>query len=217
MRFLTGYGPETAISSRVRIYPHFKPIFETALVLMATPLVAPIVAFLAILVMLDGGAPFYGQWRLGRGGKPFLMWKLRSMVPDAERVLEQHLKSHPEARREWDCIQKLQNDPRVTTLGRFLRKSSLDELPQLLNVLVGDMALVGPRPMLPEQADRYSGQAYYRLRPGLTGLWQISRRGQSLFGARGTFDSIYESAMSLSVDLQILLRTLVVVWKGTGV
>ncbi|GGE56910.1 sugar transferase [Actibacterium pelagium] len=217
MRFETGIGPEIVTTSKVRIYPYFKPFFEIALVLMAAPLVLPIVAVLAVLIMLDGGAPFYSQWRLGRGGRPFRMWKLRSMVSDAECALETHLQTYPEARREWDRIQKLQDDPRVTPLGRFLRKTSLDELPQLLNVLLGEMALVGPRPILPEQADRYPERTYYRMRPGLTGLWQISGRGQSLFGARGTFDTIYESAMSFTVDIQILFRTLVVVWRGTGV
>lgn len=217
MRFATNVGPFVATTSRPRIYPSVKPFLDLLLVLMAMPLVLPVLAILALLICLDGVAPFFGQWRLGLGGRQFRMWKLRSMVPNADVVLADYLQSNPAARAEWEQTQKLQNDPRVTRFGRFLRKSSLDELPQLFNVLRFEMSLVGPRPMLPEQALRYPDEAYYRMRPGLTGLWQISQRGQSLFGARGTFDTIYENAMSLSVDAQIVFRTLLVVWRGTGV
>ena len=121
-----------------------------------------------------------------------------------------------EARREWDQTQKLKYDPRVTALGRFLRKSSLDELPQLWNVFTGDMSLVGPRPMMPNQRDIYPGTAYYDLRPGLTGLWQISDRNNCTFAKRAEFDTEYERCVSLRTDVTILFKTVGAVARGTG-
>ena len=197
-------------------YLLLKPVVDSTLVLIMLPLVLPLVAIITLIVMSDGGPAFFAQRRIGRSGRPFILWKLRTMVPDAERALAAHLEQNPSARAEWQRDQKLADDPRVTPFGRFLRASSLDELPQLWNVLSGDMALVGPRPMMPEQESIYPGNSYYRLRPGLTGLWQVSRRGQSSFAARGAFDAVYEHSMSLSVDLQILLRTVKVVFRGTG-
>ena len=138
------------------------------------------------------------------------------MVPNADAILDRYLNDNPEAKREWDLHQKLKHDPRVTTFGRFLRKSSLDELPQVLNVLVGDMSLVGPRPMLPEQQSMYPGSAYYLLRPGITGFWQISDRNNCSFSKRAFYDAMYARSVSLSTDLRVLAKTLVVVFRGTG-
>jgi lipopolysaccharide/colanic/teichoic acid biosynthesis glycosyltransferase len=138
------------------------------------------------------------------------------MVPGAEARLAAHLAADPAARAEWDRSQKLREDPRVTPLGRLLRRSSLDELPQLWNVLAGDMSLVGPRPMMPCQQALYPGEAYYRLRPGLTGPWQVSDRHASAFADRARFDRDYEQALSLATDLRILAATLRAVLRGTG-
>jgi lipopolysaccharide/colanic/teichoic acid biosynthesis glycosyltransferase len=193
-----------------------KPALDVLFVLMAAPFVVPIVLVLAALVALDGSNPFYAQKRVGKGGRIFTMWKLRSMVPQADERLEAYLDANPAARREWDSTQKLKNDPRITPIGRILRKSSLDELPQLLNVLTGDMSLVGPRPMMPDQRKLYPGQSYYALRPGITGTWQVSDRNESTFAARAKFDNAYDKSLSLSQDVGILLSTVRVVLQGTG-
>jgi exopolysaccharide production protein ExoY len=190
--------------------------FDLALVLMAAPIVLPLVLLLAFLVRRDGGSAFYRQDRIGKDGRIFRIWKLRSMVADADALLAAHLAADPDARAEWDRTQKLKDDPRITRVGRLIRKTSLDELPQLWNVLAGDMSLVGPRPMMPTQAPRYPGRAYYRLRPGLTGFWQISSRNQSSFAERAGFDSRYAAELSLLTDLRVLFSTVRVVLRGTG-
>jgi len=193
-----------------------KRLFDLVLVLASLPIVVPVVLILALLVALDGGLPFYRQTRIGRNGRIFTMWKLRSMVPDAEHRLEQHLDTDDSARAEWNCTQKLKDDPRITTFGRVLRKSSMDELPQLWNVLRGDMSLIGPRPMMPEQQELYPGPIYYGMRPGITGLWQISDRNECAFEARATYDMRYCHSVSFFSDLSILMQTVRVVLRGTG-
>ncbi|MCK0168703.1 sugar transferase [Jannaschia sp. S6380] len=195
---------------------HVKRAMDVVLVLAAAPFVLPLVLLLALLVSLDGGRPFYEQERLGLGGRRFRMWKLRSMVTDADAALAAHLAADPDARAEWDRDQKLRDDPRVTRLGRLIRRTSLDELPQLWNVLTGDMSLVGPRPMLPEQRALYPGHAYFRLRPGLTGAWQVSDRNRTTFAARAEFDRAYDIALSLTADLAIIAATVGVVLRATG-
>ena len=194
----------------------FKRVLDILLVLLAAPFVVPVVLGLGLIVRRDGGAAFYCQPRIGRGGKVFRLWKLRSMVADADRKLEAYLRADPAARAEWDETQKLKEDPRITAAGRLIRKTSLDELPQLWNVLMGDMSLVGPRPMMPEQAELYPGRDYYRLRPGLTGLWQISDRNQTSFAARAAYDAEYSRQMSLVTDVLVLFATVWVVLRGTG-
>ena len=189
---------------------------DIALVLLTLPVSLPIILGLMLLVALEGGAPLYRQKRLGRGGRVFSMIKIRTMVPDADAQLERNLQRHPAARREWDETQKLKCDPRITRVGRLLRKTSLDELPQLWNVLAGDMSLVGPRPMMVDQRALYPGSAYFDLRPGITGPWQISDRNESSFAARAAFDSDYLTSLSLGRDLAILSRTVMVVLRGTG-
>lgn len=193
-----------------------KRSLDVLLVLMAFPVVLPLVLVLALIVLIDGGNPFYAQERVGRGRRRYRMWKLRSMVVDADKRLQGHLDTNPEARAEWDETQKLRHDPRVTRFGRLLRKSSLDELPQLWNVLVGHMSLVGPRPMLPEQQVLYPGSSYYGLRPGLTGLWQVSERNQSTFASRAMYDDAYDRSVSLRTDALVIWRTLGVVLMATG-
>lgn len=189
---------------------------DIVLVLMALPVVLPLVLMLALVVLMDGGNPFYAQDRVGRGGRRYRMWKLRSMVVDADTRLQGYLDADPEARAEWEETQKLRHDPRITRFGRLLRKSSLDELPQLWNVLVGHMSLVGPRPMLPEQQVLYPGSSYYGLRPGLTGLWQVSERNQSTFASRAMYDDTYDQSISLRTDAMVIWRTVGVVARATG-
>ncbi len=182
-------------------------------------LALPALAILALvmpLIALDGHSPIYRQERIGRGGRIFRLWKLRSMVWDADARLEAHLAANPRARAEWNHHQKLRDDPRITWIGRFIRRASIDELPQLLNVLSGDMSLVGPRPMMPSQRDIYPGHAYYELRPGITGAWQVSERHESSFSERAWHDTGYYRDLSLGTDLAILLRTVGVVLRSTG-
>lgn len=194
----------------------FKRPLDIALVLLTSPVILSAILVLALLVMRDGGRPFYSQQRIGKNGRLYRMWKLRSMVVDADQRLADHLQENPEARSEWLLTQKLRDDPRVTRFGRFLRKSSMDELPQLWNVFRGDMSLVGPRPMLPEQQAMYDGTGYYSLRPGITGFWQTSERNRSSFSARAFYDDRYERSVSFSTDLGLLMRTVAVVMRATG-
>ncbi|HTJ59359.1 MAG TPA: sugar transferase [Devosiaceae bacterium] len=199
-----------------RAYLVVKRTVDLAMVMLTAPISLPLIGALALLVRLDGGPAFFGQERLGRDGRIFMLWKLRSMVPDAEARLERHLAENPAAKEEWAHAQKLKKDPRVTRLGRFLRKYSLDELPQLWNVLIGDMSLVGPRPMFPAQRSLYPGIAYFDLRPGLTGLWQVSERNRTSFAERAHYDDRYAESVSLGTDLHIIFRTVAVIFRGTG-
>lgn len=214
-----GYVPAISrnLSDTGGLYRRFlKRGFDLSAILLAAPFVLLAVVLLALLVKRDGGPVLYHQDRLGQNGKVFRLWKLRSMVVGADQRLAEHLADDPAALAEWTETQKLKNDPRITTVGRVIRKTSMDELPQLWNVLVGDMSLVGPRPMMPEQAPLYPGRAYYELRPGLTGFWQISDRNQSSFAGRAVFDNRYNRRMSLGTDLRVLFVTALVVLRGTG-
>jgi len=184
--------------------------------LPALPVVLPVMVLMVVLAALDGSSPFYWQRRVGRNGRIFNMMKIRTMVPNADQILQDYLDQNPAARREWNEKQKLSHDPRITWIGAILRRTSLDELPQLWNVLRGDMSLIGPRPMMVEQQELYAGTDYYRVRPGITGLWQVSARNRSSFAAREKFDSEYFHTLSLKTDLSILLRTFGVVMRCTG-
>lgn len=198
-------------------YTHYgKRLLDITLVLLAAPAVLAAAIVISVLVSLDGSAPIFRQWRVGRHGRLFRMWKFRSMVPEAEAMLRAHLVKYPDAAAEWHHYQKLKQDPRITRVGAVLRRTSLDELPQLWNVLKGEMSLVGPRPMLPDQQSLYPGQAYYSLRPGLTGPWQVSERNACGFADRAGFDSRYVAEMSLGTDLRLIGATLPVVAKASG-
>ncbi|MTH34214.1 sugar transferase [Paracoccus limosus] len=189
---------------------------DILIVLLASPIVLTLVGFVALLIAIQGGKPFYSQLRVGRSGRSFRLWKLRTMVVDADQRLANYLESDPAAKAEWELTQKLKQDPRITPVGRFLRKSSLDELPQLLNVLRGDMSIVGPRPMMLDQTLLYPGADYYHLRPGVTGLWQISDRNDSTFAARASFDAEYAAHLSFKGDVSIIAKTVGVVLRCTG-
>lgn len=189
---------------------------DIAVVIASSMVVVPLVVILALIIALDGKSPFYWNERVGIGGRTFLMLKLRTMVPNADRQLERHLASDPAARAEWEATQKLKRDPRITTIGRYLRKMSLDELPQMWNVLIGDMSIVGPRPMMPSQRELYPGTSYYSLRPGITGPWQVSDRNECTFAQRADYDRQYDMSLSLPTDARLVLATVSVVLKGTG-
>lgn len=193
-----------------------KRALDLSAVLLSAIFVVPLIVIMALLVARDGHSPFYTQRRVGQNGKIFRIIKMRTMVHNAEALLEEHLRKNPALRREWDTTQKLKNDIRITPIGRILRKTSMDELPQLWNVLIGSMSLVGPRPMMPSQQHIYPGRAYYSLRPGITGFWQISDRNDCDFADRAKYDTAYANALSFKTDMNVLWRTIAVVLRGTG-
>jgi undecaprenyl-phosphate galactose phosphotransferase len=179
---------------------------------------APLMLVIALLLSRHGGSVFYRHRRIGQGGAAFECLKFRTMVPDADRVLREVLERDPALKAEWVRDRKLKEDPRVTAVGRLLRRTSLDELPQLWNVLRGEMSLVGPRPVVREELLRYGRSVgiYLAARPGITGLWQVTGRNDTDYHRRVQLDTYYVRNQSLLLDLYILLRTPRVVLGGTG-
>ena len=179
---------------------------------------APTLCALALMVRRDGGLVFFRHRRIGADGRSFYCLKFRSMCVDAETKLKEHLARNPEARKEWDKDFKLKNDPRVTRLGALMRRTSLDELPQLLNVIKGDMSLVGPRPIVTAEIQRYGNAFgfYLKCRPGITGLWQVSGRNDIDYGSRVELDARYAANWNLFTDVSILIRTFGVVMRRSG-
>ncbi|MBR0646739.1 sugar transferase [Plastoroseomonas hellenica] len=206
-------GPAAVESPRTRhdLTDAGKRAFDMTAALVLCLLLLPVLLFLIIAVRCSGSPVFYSHQRVGRHGKPFGCLKLRTMRPDGDRMLEALLQSDPVARQEWLATRKLRNDPRITRLGRFLRTTSLDELPQLFNVLRGDMSLVGPRPVVAAELTQYYGPdgaaAYEAVRPGITGLWQVSGRSDTGYAERVALDMTYVRDRSLLLDLKILWRT----------
>jgi lipopolysaccharide/colanic/teichoic acid biosynthesis glycosyltransferase len=206
-------------SSSVGLYARYgKRMFDIALAVTLAPVAVVLVAICALVLLLQGQSPFYSQLRLGQGGRAFRIWKLRTMRPDAEVFLQQILANDPALRDEWNTTQKLKDDPRITPFGAFLRKSSIDELPQLLNVLRGEMSMIGPRPMMLDQAPLYGAglHHYLSLRPGISGKWQVTERNDADFSRRAQIDAEYARELSLTVDLGIALRTVTTVVRSTG-
>lgn len=179
---------------------------------------SPVFLLLPLFIRRDGGRAFYGQERVGLNGKRFMCLKFRSMVMNGDEVLTRLLNENPQARKEWMTTQKLRHDPRITRVGSFIRKWSIDELPQLINVFRGDMSLVGPRPIFPDQAERYKEDIHFytRVRPGLTGLWQVSGRNDVTFDRRVYMDCWYVRNWSLWHDIAIICKTIPVVLNRTG-
>lgn len=213
---------DTSFSSRVLSGLSFysvigKRALDLVLTVLSLPVTLPVMIICALALMIEGGHPFYTQERLGRNGKRFRILKLRTMVRDADACLEAYLVRDPALRAEWDATQKLKNDPRITRVGRLLRVTSLDELPQLWNVIKGEMSLVGPRPMMTDQLSLYGDpQDYFALKPGLTGLWQVSSRNESTFAFRAAADSLYYRDLGFASDIKLIWLTFGVVAKGTG-
>ncbi len=196
-----------------------KRLLDLTLVLIAIPLLLPLVALIALWIRWDSkGSAVYGHKRIGRDGKAFRAWKFRSMVANGDEVLARHLRDNPEAQAEWQASFKLKDDPRVTRAGKFLRRTSLDELPQLWNVLMGEMSLVGPRPIVEAEIERYGEHfdLYTRVLGGVTGLWQVSGRSNVSYEERVRLDSFYVRNWTIWMDLCILVRTVEVVLLRKG-
>lgn len=197
----------------------FKRSLDVLFCLLLLPVVTPIILAAWCLVKRDGGPGFFTQDRIGRDGVSFQCFKLRTMHVDAEQRLKHLCATDDKVAYEWHTFQKLTNDPRISKLGRFLRETSIDELPQIFNVLLGDMSIVGPRPFMSSQNQLYreaGGSHYYNLRPGVTGLWQVEGRGASKFVDRVRYDNEYASKLSFLTDILLILKTVKVVLCKTG-
>lgn len=195
-----------------------KRILDLSIIVATCWLTLPVIAICALITALDGKSPFFGHKRVGQNGREFRCWKVRSMVADAEARLQAYLDADPVARVEWEATRKLKDDPRITRFGRFLRKSSLDELPQIFNVLKGEMSIVGPRPVVRDELALYGHKrwAYLEMRPGITGLWQVSGRNEVSYDERVAFDKEYRDSFSFTRDLGIILNTFRVVLVRNG-
>ncbi|HHA0057049.1 TPA: exopolysaccharide biosynthesis polyprenyl glycosylphosphotransferase, partial [Klebsiella pneumoniae] len=195
-----------------------KRCFDIAGSLTIILILSPLLIYITTKVKKDGGPAIYGHERVGKNGHKFKCLKFRSMVINSQEVLSKLLENDPVARVEWDTTFKLKNDPRVTPIGRFLRRTSLDELPQLFNVLRGEMSLVGPRPIITDELARYNDEvAYYLLsKPGMTGLWQVSGRSDVDYDTRVYLDAWYVKNWSMWNDIAILFKTVGVVLKRDG-
>ena len=196
-----------------------KRIFDLVATVVGGLLILPILLILAVLVGVDNkGRIIFAHRRVGRKGKLFPCYKFQSMVPDAQERLEEYLAKNPEARKEWEESFKLTNDPRVTKLGAFLRKTSLDELPQRWNVLMGDMSFVGPRPIVTKEVERYGDyiREYYMVPPGIMGMWQVNGRSDTTYGERVAMDTWYVRNWSVWIDLVYLFKTVKTVFTGKG-
>lgn len=193
--------------------------FDILMASLALLVFSPLFLMLMALVKFsDGGSIFYGHRRVGHNGRFFQCLKFRTMAPDADRILQDHLRKNPKAYQEWQANRKLQDDPRVTAVGSVLRKLSLDELPQLINIIRGEMSVVGPRPVVEDELELYETSAvfYLQSRPGLTGLWQVSGRNDVSYASRIAFDTHYVTNWSLIRDVVIVAKTIPAVCLSRG-
>lgn len=217
------FMPQPSDHSACRLFRKWnrvaKRIFDVvAATLLLIPAI-PIGAIIAVAIAIESPGPvFFVHDRIGRFGRRFRLWKLRSMVPNADEALSRYFQSHPGSAKEWEQTHKLKNDPRVTCVGRVLRRTSLDELPQLLSVIRGDMSMIGPRPIVESELGKYGAafDLYTQVRPGLTGLWQVSGRTDTSYRERIALDTAYIQNWSFCTDLMILLKTVRVVLFGHG-
>ena len=196
-----------------------KRMIDICLVLIALPVLIILFIFLALLIRIDTPGPiFYSQKRIGKDGKEFTILKFRTMVANAEQALKEHLHNQTTLRTEWKNNQKIKNDPRVTVIGKILRRFSLDELPQFINIFLGEMSLVGPRPIVQEEISFYGDNfhLYTKVKPGLTGLWQVSGRNDLTYDNRINLDEYYVRNWSIWMDIYILAKTVSAVLTGRG-
>ena len=222
--------PETAPDGQLMRYPIdttvsspvggvLKRGFDIGIAIFALLMLFPLVGLVALIVKLwDGGPAFYRHPRIGQNGRTFSCWKFRTMVVDSDDVLRRHLVANPDAAQEWERTRKLRKDPRITSIGLVLRKSSVDELPQLLNIIRGEMSIVGPRPIVSAEVRKYGPHIadYLRARPGLTGEWQVSGRNDTDYETRVALDRTYVQNWSLRRDFLIIAKTVRVVVATRG-
>lgn len=200
-------------------YSPMTRVFDVTLILLALPFILFVFLIISIMIVLDSrGGVIYKQTRIGKGGLKFKAYKFRTMVLDADQVLQRYLDDSPELKAEWLATHKLKRDPRVTRVGAILRKVSLDEMPQFWNILKGDMSLIGPRPIVEAEIEKYGGcfDLYKQARPGLTGLWQVSGRSDTSYMQRVELDEFYLLNRNFKLDIQILLKTVYVVLSRKG-
>lgn len=205
-----------SLKSKRYLYTSLKRGFDFISSLMAIIVFSPVLLIIGISIKLDSKGPvFFAHKRLGQNGRIIKVYKFRTMVSDAEKLLK---KLTPEKKREFEINFKFENDPRITKVGKFLRKSSLDELPQLFNILIGNMSVVGPRPIVKREIEKYGryGDKLLSVKPGLTGNWQANGRSCTTYEERVKLDMEYIDKRNIWFDLKIILKTVVVVWKKEG-
>lgn len=197
-----------------------KNVFDFSLTAVGTICISPLLVYIAYRIKKeDPGPVFFAHERIGKDGKAFPCYKFRSMVTNSQEMLQKYLAENPAAREEWEREFKLKDDPRVTSIGKVLRRTSLDELPQIFNVLRGEMSLVGPRPVIQEELDKYYGETaklYCTVKPGITGLWQVSGRSDTTYDERVALDAAYIENRSFWGDIVILWKTIAVVALKKG-
>lgn len=196
-----------------------KRVLDILICSAALPAILPLWLLMSLLIRLDSKGPaIYRHERIGRNGRPFQIYKFRTMTTDADALLEKYLAENPDLAEEWAKSQKLRRDPRLTRIGRFLRKTSLDELPQVLNIFLGQMTLVGPRPIVASETSKYGRyfDEYCSVRPGLTGLWQTSGRNNTTYSQRVAYDHYYINHWSVWLDIWIMAKTIPVALSGRG-
>jgi exopolysaccharide production protein ExoY len=222
LRTSSARGPDflgEPASLPVNEFPKWKRALDVVVALPLLAFLFPILMVVAVLVAMGGGPIIYRQQRMGMNAKPFTMLKFRTMYQDADKRLQELLERDEGAAAHWTQYRKLPADPRITKVGKFLRKSSLDELPQFINVLVGSMSMVGPRPIVESETIRYGHyiRNYYRSRPGVTGLWQVSGRCDVSYKRRVAFDTLYARSPSrVRLDVKIIAMTIPAILYGRG-
>lgn len=221
MEETTPFSPTSSFSYQIKVrHIPIKRSFDIIFSLCALVLASPLLLFITVLVLISSpGNIIYSQVRIGRGGRSFRMYKFRTMYQDASARLEEYLEKNPLLRREWEENFKLKNDPRVTPIGKFLRLTSMDELPQFINVLKGDLSVVGPRPVVKEEIDRFYGPIAHKVlsvRPGITGLWQVSGRSHLTYSDRVALDEKYVENQSMFLDLKLIIKTVPAILLSRG-
>ncbi len=214
---ILGFSSTHNLTKRISLF--WKRIIDLTLLIISSPLTVPLTIVVSIIIKCTSPGPvFYGHKRIGYNGKEFKCWKFRSMVIDADKQLEKILAENPQMRAEWEKDRKFTNDPRVTPIGKFLRKTSIDEIPQFFNVLAGEMSFIGPRPVTSPELQKYGNKADFILsvKPGLSGMWQISGRSDTGYEERITLDAYYIQNWSVWLDIWIIIKTVYVVLRGKG-
>ena len=220
MVFVSSEPPTARQESQSPVGYRGKRILDLSIILLSLPIIVPLLAIIYLCISVTGGNALYRQTRIGRNGQPFEILKFRTMHANSENLLNDFLSKHPEKAEQWAAFRKIDNDPRVTKLGRVLRALSLDELPQVINVVTGDMSLVGHRPFVPNEKRDYfdngKSMAYLQLRPGLTGFSQINGRHRDTLEQRIAWNEKYASECSFLLDLKIIFSTFAVIVRKTG-